>query len=458
MLNLLRARRAVRSAFALALLPVILLCSACTPLPTPPRATKALPIDARLGSFIIEHFDKSRIQQRTLKSMGSVEGVFRDQLHALLRRGGMFNPASGNTVHLRAELLSWRDASFSPLDPDMEVVVRYTLRDENDTVLMERAFTSNGQSSPLWLVAGIYRNIRAANQSFAANVEQFGKAFAEEFPVAWSRHLDSRRSHHAAYQSSSLPPISKPSIDAPVVPSAVKGLGRYHALVIGNNDYANLPRLQTAVNDAESLARVLKSDYAFNVTLLKDASRADILRALNDYRFNLSEQDNLLIFYAGHGWLDSAVDEGYWLPVDADRRDSTNWISNATIAGTLRAMQAKHVLVVADSCYAGKLTRGIKIVQKTPDYFKEIADKRSRTVLASGGLEPVADDGGRGNHSIFSSELLRALQENNGLMDGALLHSRIQRPVVLNSDQSPEYSDIRKAGHSGGDFIFAKAI
>lgn len=451
-------RRTIRFAFALTLLLSVLLC-ACTPLPRSPRTTKAFPIDARLGSFIISPFDKSRMQQRTLKSMGSVEGDLRDQLHSLLTRGGMFNPASENTVHLRVELMSWRDASFSPLDPDMEVVVRYSLIAEDETVVLEKTFTTTGQSTPLWLVAGIYRNVRAANRSFANNVELFGEAIAEEFPILWARYLDGRQPLYAERQAPSMSPASSiPHIEAPVAPATVKGLGRYHALVIGNNAYANLPKLATAINDAESLARVLKDDYSFRVNLLKDASRSDILRALNDYRFSLSENDNLLVYYAGHGWLDNDADEGYWLPVDADRRDSTNWISNGTVAGTLRAMRAKHVLVVADSCYAGKLARGIKIVQKTPGYFTQIARKRSRTVLASGGLEPVADDGGRGNHSVFSSELLRALKENSGLMDGTLLYSKIQRPVVLNSDQSPEYSDIRKAGHDGGDFIFAKAI
>ncbi len=77
-------------------------------------------------------------------------------------------------------------------------------------------------------------------------------------------------------------------------------------------------------------------------------------------------------------------------------------------------------------------------------------------MLASGGLEPVVDRGGRDNHSVFASAFTSALKENRGVMDGTQLFSKIRRPVMLNADQTPEYSDIRKAGHEGGEFLFVR--
>ncbi len=53
--------------------------------------------------------------------------------------------------------------------------------------------------------------------------------------------------------------------------------GRYHALVIGNNDYLLLPKLETAVGDAEAVAELLRTHYGFEVRLLRNATRADIL-------------------------------------------------------------------------------------------------------------------------------------------------------------------------------------
>ena len=230
----------------------------------------------------------------------------------------------------------------------------------------------------------------------------------------------------------------------------------YFALVIGNNQYSDLPALQTALNDAHTVAMTLQNEYGYNVSLLTNATRAQILQSLEKFRTTLTTNDNLLIYYAGHGWLDKDGNEGYWLPVDATNSSSINWISNGSITTILRAIQAKHVMVVADSCYSGKLARGISIKQKSPDYIQKIASLRARTVLASGGLEPVADGGGRGNHSVFASAFIKALKQNQGVLDASELFNQIRRPIVLNSDQVPEYADIRKAGHDGGDFLFIR--
>ena len=239
-------------------------------------------------------------------------------------------------------------------------------------------------------------------------------------------------------------PHSYPDID----------FGSYSALIIGNNNYKYLPPLKTAQNDAKKVAETLKDKYGFKIKLLLDANRSDILLALNNLRWNLTQHDNLLIYYAGHGWLDKEADEGYWLPVNAQKDNTLAWISNSSITASLRALKAKHVLIVADSCFSGKLARGVHIVNKTPGYLSRLSRKRARCVISSGGLEPVIDSGGRGEHSVFASALLDILKENKGILDGAQLFNKLRRPVMLNSDQTPECSDIRKAGHEGGEFLF----
>ncbi len=118
-------------------------------------------------------------------------------------------------------------------------------------------------------------------------------------------------------------------------------------------------------------------------------------------------------------------------------------------------MAAKHVLVVADSCYSGTLTRGVAIKNRDSGYISRLATKRARVVLTSGGLEPVIDSGG-GGHSVFASAFLDALRKNDGILEGTALFSAIRRPVMLNAEQTPEYGDIRMSGHAGGDFLFAR--
>lgn len=117
-------------------------------------------------------------------------------------------------------------------------------------------------------------------------------------------------------------------------------------------------------------------------------------------------------------------------------------------------MNANHVMVVADSCYAGTLTRSLtEEPDRSNDYFRRMAEKRTRVVISSGGLEPVVDSGG-GSHSVFAAQFIKVLEENRVVLDGTGLFETIRRAVVLNADQTPQYSDIRHAGHEGGDFLF----
>lgn len=231
--------------------------------------------------------------------------------------------------------------------------------------------------------------------------------------------------------------------------------GRYQALVIGINDYDKLPKLKTAVADATAVADTLEDKYGFSVRRLINPSRDDIIDAFDELREALTERDNLLIYYAGHGWQDPQSNRGYWLPVDASRDRRSRWLANSRLTDTLKAVFAKHVLVVADSCYSGTLTRSIKVPDRRDDYVAHIAEKRARVVLSSGGLEPVIDSGG-GDHSVFAAQFLKALEENEDVIDGTKLFERIRHNVVLNAQQTPEYSDIRFAGHEGGDFLFVR--
>ena len=253
-------------------------------------------------------------------------------------------------------------------------------------------------------------------------------------------------------------PSPSPSAPSAALSSLPAGeFGRYHALVIGNDSYQNFDVLQTARSDAQAVAALLEQEYGFETKVLLDATRADILVALADLRKRMTAADNLLIYYAGHGWLDEAGDEGYWLPVDATPDNVVNWVANSAITSYFKSIEAKHILVVADSCYSGTLTRGIQVKDRTPSHIQRMAERKARVVLTSGGIEPVADSGGREGHSAFASAFLDALQANDGVLDTATLYSQIRRPVMLAADQAPDIADIRKAGHEGGDFLFVRS-
>ena len=239
--------------------------------------------------------------------------------------------------------------------------------------------------------------------------------------------------------------------------SAVEGVdfGKYHALVIGINEYKNLPNLKTALNDARAVAGILKRDYGFKVMMLENPSRGDIVEAFDVMRETLTNSDNLLIYYAGHGWLDEEADRGYWLASNAKPNRRTNWVSNATLSDTLRTLAARHVMVVADSCFSGTLIRGANVGIKGGDYWRRMAEKQARVAITSGGLEPVVDSSG-GTNSPFATAFINALRNNQAIIDGTALFGEIRRPVMVAAQQTPEYSDVRNAGHEGGDFLFVR--
>ena len=238
--------------------------------------------------------------------------------------------------------------------------------------------------------------------------------------------------------------------------------GRSFALGIGNEAYEYFPSLETPIEDAQAVLEVLERSYGFETRFVENASRADILDAVDETMSGLSADDSLLLFYAGHGVLDEESNEGYWLPVTAQPDRRSEWLSNGEIRNILRRSPARHVLVIADSCFSGTLTRAVKIGNNFETdldrYYEKLASQKSRTAMTSGGLEPV-DDGGGGGHSIFASSLLRALTNNDKpILEAELLHSEITRDVVLNSTggQQPLYSDVRNTGHENGDFLFIR--
>ena len=245
--------------------------------------------------------------------------------------------------------------------------------------------------------------------------------------------------------------------------------GTYYALVIGNNIYAHWPSLNTPEQDARDVAEVLSRKYGFKTKVLLNATRFDLLQALNDFRKTLTDNDNLLVYYAGHGHFERQIQRGYWVPVDSATDSDVNWIPTFAITDVLSAMSARHVLIVADSCYSGALTRSALAKleagmsnEARDHWLKSTAEKRSRTVLSSGGLEPVLDSGG-GNHSVFAKAFLDVLASNTEILDGQRLGLEVAARVSYAAssaqvEQDPQYAPIRYAGHEAGDFLFVPTV
>lgn len=238
-------------------------------------------------------------------------------------------------------------------------------------------------------------------------------------------------------------------------------VGEYYALIIGIDQYTGeWPMLKNAVSDAKSVAQTLSSRYNFQYmkTLFdKEATRDNILAQFEWLMKSVKPNDNVLIYYSGHGEYVENMNKGFWVPVDASSKSISRYISNEDIKAFLSGINSKHTLLVTDACFSGDIFRGKTITipyENSTKYYNKVYSLNSRKALTSGGVEPVMDKGKDG-HSVFAYYFLQALSKNSEkFCDAGQIFESIKIPVVNNSYQEPLYSPIHNAGDEGGQFIF----
>ncbi len=183
------------------------------------------------------------------------------------------------------------------------------------------------------------------------------------------------------------------------------------------------------------------------------------MTALNRLRESLTENDNLLVYYAGHGRRDEAGRTAYWQPVDAEPDNTANWISSLEVSDILLDIPARRVLVVADSCFSGAFLESADAVEVETASAEQIAerlDQRARLALSSGSLQPVIDNGADG-HSVFSRALLATLESRPSAIDSAALFQEVRAQVdsstrALDLEQTPRFAPLDS--DAGGVFLF----
>ena len=235
------------------------------------------------------------------------------------------------------------------------------------------------------------------------------------------------------------------------------GFGEYYALLIGVSDYGDgaitdLAGLPT--KDAKDLANVLTTKYNFkkeNVIILNNSPKAnDIIKEFSKLKKKVTDKDNLLVFYAGHGVYDEVSQVGHWLPSDADMEYELNLISNSQVVDFLKAIQSKHTLLISDACFSGSIFK-TRSFSTSPKSIQKKFELTSRKAITSGTLKTVP------NKSMFLKYLLKRLTNNpNKYLSARQLFDKIEEPVMNNSPNTPQYGTIYGIGDEGGDFIFIK--
>jgi hypothetical protein len=237
---------------------------------------------------------------------------------------------------------------------------------------------------------------------------------------------------------------------APAEPPATR---KRIALLFGNNAYTgdpNIPRLVTPISDVKAVAEQLRSKFNYEVHIVTNAGKADFFREMNQLAGAADAADSVFIMYAGHGYEMEDTKMGYWIPVDAKSSSADNWISNKDIGRFLRAIPARQVILVSDSCFSGTLTQEQKIQNNNPLKRVDILRQRSVLALSSGGEEPVADEGAMAGHSVFAGHLLQSFDRLQDDTTGFELYRGLYDAVLKEFPQHPQYGAVLTAGHAGG--------
>lgn len=227
-----------------------------------------------------------------------------------------------------------------------------------------------------------------------------------------------------------------------------------HMLIISIDKYKHWPQLNNAVADANQLEEILKSKYGFeeaNVIQVQDtlANRQGIINGFKELIGKVGPNDNVVVYFSGHGYFDAELGEGYWIPVDAEKGADGDYLPNSFMMQLMKKVNSKHLFLVADACFSGSLFNN-----SNRGYTENVGSYKSRWGLASGRLEYVSD-GKIGEHSPFNKYLVEYLVKNDKKeFSVSEIVQYVKIHVANETNQSPIGNPLGGLGDEGGEFIF----
>lgn len=236
-------------------------------------------------------------------------------------------------------------------------------------------------------------------------------------------------------------------------------MGKNHLLAIGIDDYQHFDKLNNAVKDVEDISALLTEQFGFEksapcttILLNEMATRRNIIRQLNKLCEVVNPEDRVLIFYSGHGYLNPKTDLGYWIPIEAERGFTADYIANSSVRDLIKAIDCRHILLISDSCFSGELlVRDVS--HDGGGVYSQWEKNPSRWIFCSG--KGVVADGEKGTNSPFAKQLMKHLSNSTkDKININYLADSVIRSVRYNYDQQAEACPLYGAGHDGGQFIF----
>lgn len=239
---------------------------------------------------------------------------------------------------------------------------------------------------------------------------------------------------------------------------AIELYGESHALLIGASryhDWSHLPSISDELDDVEDAL----SATGFNVERLTDpdskALKNGITEFINNYGYE--PENRLLIYFSGHGH--SVGDKGFLLPVDIPLPEKKREFRRRALPMTqvlawAKDMEAKHVLFVFDSCFAGSVFKSKSMPEDSERYIRKATALPVRQFITAGSANEEVPA-----KSTFTPAFVSAIKgegdlNNDGYITGSELGVHLSQLVPQFVDQTPQYGKIRDYNLSRGDFVF----
>jgi ABC-type branched-subunit amino acid transport system substrate-binding protein/WD40 repeat protein/Flp pilus assembly protein TadD/pimeloyl-ACP methyl ester carboxylesterase len=293
-------------------------------------------------------------------------------------------------------------------------------------------------------------------------------------------------------------PASSPQESAPVSPQSnpnhetrtTKWFDTTHVVAIGVNDYKKpIASLDNAVNDATSIYNLFDEKCLCSGEIIKkykllneEATLDGIRQQLESLKTEVTENDRLIFYYAGHGIALHSQEStesdpnlqnpdkgesnqkqknkprGYLIPHDADMEGRKNYLSMEALLDWLGNIQCRHCLIILDCCYAGSIqwsldkTREILLEKVYPTVLDNYINKKAWFILTSSDENEKAKDGEpielnpeeqlkkntRGSGMTSNSPFLRFLKQ--ALSDGeADIYPRDKKDNIITSAELETY-------------------
>lgn len=237
-----------------------------------------------------------------------------------------------------------------------------------------------------------------------------------------------------------------------------------YALIFATDEYDEWSDLVNPVFDATAMAKTLEEFYNFEVELLTNNTRMDVLTKIREYqKKQFGPDDQLFVFFAGHGSFDDISGEGYIVCRDSKKDDEirASYIPYSYLRENVNNIKrCDHILIALDVCFGGTFDKKLASSARGDDVYDKISKEefisraleyKTRLFITSGGKEYVSD-GEPGKHSPFAYQILSALR-TEGMVNGFVtFHTLVI--AVGRSQTNPRYGNFGD-NEPGSEFVFS---